>query len=65
MAADTFSLATTGLNADSPFTPQPITLGDSGSGAWVGEEVLGLLVARLSTDHSLGRVEYAPEAGVR
>ena len=43
-------------------TSAPIMHGDSGSGAWVGEDILGLLVARLSSDHSLGRVEYAPSA---
>ena len=32
MAADTFSLATTGQNANSPFTAKPITVGDAGAG---------------------------------
>lgn len=32
MAADTFSLATTGLNANSPFTTKPLTVGDAGAG---------------------------------
>lgn len=31
-APDTFSLATTGLNANSTFTPQPITVGDAAAG---------------------------------
>jgi hypothetical protein len=30
--ADTFSLATTGYSANSPFTPKPLTLGDAGGG---------------------------------
>lgn len=29
MAADTYSLAVTGLRADSPFSAKPITVGDS------------------------------------
>lgn len=32
MAADTFSLATTGLNANSIFTTKPLTVGDVGAG---------------------------------
>ena len=32
MAADTFSLATTGLNANSVFTTKPFTVGDVGAG---------------------------------
>lgn len=31
-APDTFSLATTGLNANSVFTAKPITVGDVGAG---------------------------------